>query len=411
VLYPNTDSIARYNSVIGQLGDRLVALADLTKDVANQRATMRILASYVVRHLRQAVPALTAGRKDRSEAVKLITQTINGDNSIGRIAAVADELRDDALIRRSGLLAQTIRVDHYSTIALITVLICTSLSFGALTYSVRKWLQDRDQTVRLLHEAKLAAERANSAKTNFLALMSHELRTPLNAILGFAEVIRDRILGPGRDSVYSNYAADIHSSGSHLLQLINKLLDVVQNGEGKTTLRLEVVDVAQIAHDCLKMVRAQSEKGGVILKSHIPAKLPTLRADGLRLTEIILNLLSNAVKFTQAGGVVALTLDPRRDVLVIRVEDNGTGIAAARMPTLFEPFGDVADPLSGQQRGSGLGLSIAKHLTELHGGTLTIASQAGRGTVAVIILPLSASAEGVEKSDDRDEVLHTVARV
>lgn len=409
--YANSDSVTRYHISVGQLGDRLAVLAGLTDQVASERETMRVLARSLARHMRETAPAIAMERTDRAEAARLLARTIDGNENIGRVAGVAATLRDDVKTRRAGLLAQTLRFDHYSTIALITVLICTSISFGALTYSVKKWLQDRDETVRLLHEAKLVAERASSAKTNFLALMSHELRTPLNAILGFAEVIRDRVLGPGKDDIYSNYAADIHSSGAHLLQLINKLLDVVQNGEGKTTLRLEPVDVSQIAQDCLKMVRAQAEKGGVALKSHIPVKVPDLRADGLRLTEIVLNLLSNAVKFTPPGGSVTLTIDARHDALMIRVEDNGTGIPAARMPTLFEPFGHVADPLSGARRGSGLGLSIAKHLTELHGGELTITSQTGRGTVAVVMLPLPTGGERNLEQADPDTVLQTAARV
>lgn len=409
-LYYNSDSVTRYKIVIGQLGERLITLANLTRETPGEFVTMRVLASYVARHVRATVPAIIATHGDRTDTMNQLALTISGEDSVARIALVVSALRDDVQMRRAGLLEQTGRFDHYSTIALITVLICTSFSFGALAYSVKRWLEDREETVTLLHEAKLTAERASGAKTNFLALMSHELRTPLNAILGFSEIIRDRMLGPGKAEIYSNYAADIHSSGSHLLQLINKLLDVVQNGEGKTTLRFEVVDVAEIARTCLKMVMAQADKGGVIVTSHIAANLPDLRADGLRLTEILLNLLSNSVKFTPAGGIVTLTLDARPDALVIRVEDNGTGIPAARMSTLFEPFGHVADPLSGARRGSGLGLSIAKHLTELHGGELKINSETGRGTVATITLPLEAPALQFGDRNDRHEVEHTAAR-
>jgi PAS domain S-box-containing protein len=245
---------------------------------------------------------------------------------------------------------------------------------------------------RIEHElrgAKEEAEAANEAKSVFLANMSHELRTPLNAIMGFAEVIRDRVLGPDADRRYREYAEHIYTSGSHLLSLISDILDMSKIDAGRHELLEERVELGHVAQECLAMVAGAASVGGVRLVNQMghPRRVT---ADRRSLKQVVLNLLSNAVKFTGAGGTVIIRLRPAADGgLSIEVQDTGIGIDPAAMQTIFEPFRQAEGALNRRFGGTGLGLSISRRLMELHGGTLALSSTPGVGTVAVATLPAS----------------------
>jgi len=217
--------------------------------------------------------------------------------------------------------------------------------------------------------------------------MSHELRTPLNAIIGFAEVIRDAMLEPVA-ARYREYARNIHSSGHHLLGLINDVLDLAKIDTGRMDLNEEEVDVSRLIATCLPLMAERAKKGGVELVVPPAPNLPSIRVDRLRLKQVVLNLMSNAIKFTPSGGKVTLAALPTADGgLTIKVADTGIGIRPEEIPRALEPFQQVEQNLSRRFEGSGLGLPLAKQLVELHGGTLTITSELGKGTTVFISLP------------------------
>jgi signal transduction histidine kinase len=239
-----------------------------------------------------------------------------------------------------------------------------------------------------LEEARTLADEANRAKSDFLAMMSHELRTPLNAILGFAEIIRDHSAALSSVKA-SEYAADIHISGTLLLTLVNDVLDLSKAEAGMMELQLAPVDVSEIVGRSLRMVKERATRQSITLIRKTESNLPLLYADDRKLMQILLNLLSNAVKFTPTGGQVAISAAcETKAILAIRVTDTGVGIAAENLAKALSPFGQIDNLLTREHSGTGLGLPLAKRLTELHGGTFEIESRVGIGTTVTLRFPV-----------------------
>jgi signal transduction histidine kinase len=242
-------------------------------------------------------------------------------------------------------------------------------------------LKEREED---LVAAKMSAEAAGKARSDFLALMSHELRTPLNAVIGFSELMMNRMFGPIQ-AKYHEYACDIHRSGTHLLDLINDILDMSKIDAGKMTLNLEVLSLADAIRQCQRLVESQAADRAIAINCHFPDEI--LVADPLRFRQIVVNLLTNAVKFTPPGGTIDIGALRIGDSLKIWVSDTGIGIAPEDMPKILEPFVQVGDMKTRGNGGSGLGLPITKALVEMHGGRMTINSRKGAGTVVTILLP------------------------
>ena len=250
-----------------------------------------------------------------------------------------------------------------------------------------------DITELKMREAQLlgmrdAALRADQAKTRFLATMSHELRTPLNAILGFADVMRQEMFGQVGSPRYRQYLDDIHSAGKYLHGVISDVLDTARIQSGDMRLDDEAVEIGPIIRDCLGMVYDRARLGGVAVGTEYAADLPRFRADPVRLKQILTNLLTNAVKFTPSGGRIAVRADlDGEGRLAISVKDTGIGMSLEEIEVALTPFGQIANPMTRTQEGTGLGLPLAKTLAELHGGALDIASQPGAGTAVTVVLP------------------------
>ena len=239
-----------------------------------------------------------------------------------------------------------------------------------------------------LRLSKVQAERANRAKSEFLAAMSHELRTPLNAIIGFSEIIKDETFGPVGSTKYRDYAGDINESGQHLLGLVNDILDLSKIESGTDELQEDKIEIPEIIRSALMLVGQRAEQGGIKLELELADQLPALRADERKLKQILVNLLSNAIKFSDAGGEVALRAWCRMGSgHVFQIIDTGIGIAPEDIPKALSQFGQVDGDLNRQYEGTGLGLPLTKALVELHGGTLDLQSQVGVGTTATVRFP------------------------
>ena len=242
----------------------------------------------------------------------------------------------------------------------------------------------RDEALKKRFEA----ETANASKTAFLANMSHELRTPLTAILGFSEIIASERLGPVGSARYREYGGDIHSSGAHLLNIINDLLDVAKIEAGRMEIEPQQLDARRTLEDAVKITAPKARERRQLITINVAPNTPPLYADARAIKQIVINLMSNAVKFTPPEGRIDVIAQgtPNGDV-EITVKDNGPGIPKERLAHVFEPFAQIDNRYDRQQGGTGLGLALVRNLAELHGGTAHIESAPGQGTAVSVVLP------------------------
>ena len=241
------------------------------------------------------------------------------------------------------------------------------------------------QLYRQLERQSAALEVASRHKSEFLASMSHELRTPLNAIIGFSEVLLERMFGELNER-QDDYLRDIWSSGKHLLELLNDILDLSKIEAGQMVLNRSEFAVRESLEYCLSMVRERALKQRILLSLEVDPQVGLLDADRLRFRQVVLNLLSNAVKFTPDGGRVDVRASIRDQDLVMEVADTGPGVAAEDRQRIFDAFQQGAR-LAGQTEGTGLGLTLSKRILELHGGRIWVESEAGKGSTFGFTLP------------------------
>ncbi|MBV9829636.1 MAG: PAS-domain containing protein [Alphaproteobacteria bacterium] len=260
---------------------------------------------------------------------------------------------------------------------------------GGSVVSLYADVTEQKAVIERMEQARIQAEVANRAKSDFLANMSHELRTPLNAIIGFSEVISSEILGPVSDKRQLEYIKDIHSSGLLLLSIINDVLDMSKIEAGKLELVSERVVMQDVIAEAVRMVSERARVRSINLVKTSPNSEVAITGDGRALKQVVLNLLSNAVKFSNEAGQVDIRtrLDPAGG-MILEVEDYGIGMSEPEMQRAMQPFGQAKPATIRTHGGTGLGLPIAKGLAEAHGGTLTLESSPGRGTLVRITLPL-----------------------
>jgi signal transduction histidine kinase len=260
--------------------------------------------------------------------------------------------------------------------------------------ALRKMEEEYCRRIEILNAELATAQKARQdavnmarARKDILTATSHELRTPLNAILGFSEMLSRQMLGPLQNDRYLEYAQIIHSSGVHVLSLVNDLLDLSKLDAGKLELRVERVQILKVIIDCVRSVETQATRAQVGISVHIYDGVNLLLGDVKRLQQMLLNLLSNALKFTPEGGEVTIDVFRRGTDIAISVSDTGIGIKTEDIPKVLEPFGQIESTLGRMHQGTGLGLPLTKELAELHGGSLIMESSIDVGTTVTITLP------------------------
>ncbi|MCA0405088.1 MAG: HAMP domain-containing histidine kinase [Proteobacteria bacterium] len=262
-----------------------------------------------------------------------------------------------------------------------------------------------EETNAKLVEAMRRAEEASAAKSRFLATMSHELRTPLNAILGFSEVMKDQLFGPLGSDQYKGYVEDIHSSGEHLLALINEVLDLSRIEAGKHELVEDAIDFVATVDACVRMLELRAQSRGLTVKTAFTQGMMRLWADERAVRQVTLNLLANAIKFTPQGSEISIKVGwTASGGQYLSVKDNGPGIPEGEIETVLSTFGRGSQAIKNADQGSGLGLPIVKSLVELHGGAFVLRSKLREGTEAIAMFPpsrvMSAIAPVVEKTPE-----------
>ncbi|MFO1188827.1 MAG: HAMP domain-containing sensor histidine kinase [Alphaproteobacteria bacterium] len=277
-----------------------------------------------------------------------------------------------------------------SVIFLVAMDVFARSACGVFSRAVLEHLRNAELVERV-SRARAEAEEANRAKSDFLANMSHELRTPLNAIIGFSDIMRKQIFGPIGNSTYKDYAEDINASGTHLLALVNDILDLSKAEAGQMVLNEDDVDMDQTLGQAMQMVRGQADALGIALSTSNHCRGVSLHADPRHMMQILLNLVANGIRFIEGKGRVDVdaSLDPATGEYVLTVADNGIGMEPHEIPLAMARFGQVHADRRHSQPGTGLGLTLVRHMVDLHGGSIRIDSARGVGTTVEIRFPAS----------------------
>jgi signal transduction histidine kinase len=381
--------------VLETIAERAAQLCDAAA------ASIYLTDGDVLRHL--------ASRGPTAEPVSTVdTLPINRDSTSGRSLLerrtihVADMLAEAA---EYPLSAEIARRSGHRTI-LVMPLLREGQPFGSIVLRRHEVRPFSDQEIALLRtfgdQAAIAHENvrlfreiqdksreleiANKHKSAFLASMSHELRTPLNAIIGFSEVLLARFFGE-LNVKQDDYLNDIHSSGRHLLNLINDVLDLSKVEAGKMELDLSQFSLPAALGDAMTLIRERATKHGIALGLDVAPALGTVTGDERKFKQILLNLLSNAVKFTPDGGSVDVSAVRQENDILVAVKDTGIGIALADQEAVFEEFRQVGGDYTRKQEGTGLGLALTRSFVELHGGRIWVESTPGKGSIFFFTLP------------------------
>ncbi len=324
-------------------------------------------------------------------ALFLRMQVLLLENPVRYLFVGSPWLRDAGEMKRLGIVLPDFPL-HDSTVDLLQLNQTTNVSLRdakELNITLERRVADRTSELSL---ANAELSRVMRSKDDFLSTMSHELRTPLNAILGLSESLSENIYGELNEK-QARSIETIAESGHHLLSLINDLLDIAKIGAGKMDLDMSSANVEDACKSSMRFISGLASKKKISVSLTIDPSAATIHADQRRLKQILVNLLSNAVKFTNDGGHVALQTkgDRERNALDISIIDNGIGISTIDLERLFRPFTQLDSKLSRQYSGTGLGLSLVLRLTELHGGSVEVKSELGKGSCFTVSLPWNES--------------------
>lgn len=250
----------------------------------------------------------------------------------------------------------------------------------------------RHRATTALGAAKVDAELASRAKTEFIAKMSHELRTPLNAIIGFSEVLGKNDTATSAPAKVPEYARYIEDSARHLLSIVNNILELSKIQSGRVALNLEMVDLEEVLSSCLMLFQETAKANQIEIRQELWPQLPLIEADLVKVRQIFINLVSNAVKFTPAGGRVTITISRQDDHGVrLIVRDTGIGMSSDDLDIALQPFGQADGSTQREYEGSGLGLPIVQALSAMHRGSVHIHSEPNKGTTVTVMLPIDAA--------------------
>ena len=380
-LSPYLAAQTSYRSQFDALADMTTGNTNLLKAVVNLRAQSEMLADYNRR-------VVDARKRDFSSA-QAMTLTGEGrqimDQTRAQVSALDKVYYDQILNVREETDAQLSRAIMTSLVAGVIGVIAGIFAFLLARLTIRHQQRENE-----LVQARLQAERSSHEKTAFLANMSHEIRTPMNAILGFSELLQSEL----RDPKHRKYLQSIRSSAASLLQLINDILDMSKIEAGVLELRPEPTDTREICDFIRTLFSEPAAKKGIKLECHVAQDLPrALLIDRVRLRQVLVNLVGNAVKFTDHGTVDVRVsskkqpADSGRITLSIEVVDTGVGIPQDRLAAIFQPFVQAGAHREKEIQGTGLGLSIVKRLTEMMGGSVSVTSTLGKGSVFSLHFP------------------------
>ena len=347
---------------------------------------------FVLKHyngLSRSNQILTTARLANQEYAQLVqtitpfTDSVDGGGNIppdGALEIIFDVSKRWNTLKMAAMMAGGVLF----AICLIPILL--------LTINIKKTesiIAKQHEANMQLTEAAAAAVAENRDKSQFLANISHELRTPLNAIIGFSDVIMKEVMPQIDDKKYHDYVGDIHSSGTHLLSLINDILDYSKAEAGKLALEISEANVTKLIQNSIRLVSPRAEAANVSLVEQLPKDAIVMMIDSKKFKQVLLNLLSNAVKFTPAGGRVMVTAwqNISDDSYSFEVEDTGIGIAPKDISRAMAPFGQVDNTLKRKYEGTGLGLPLTKKFVELMGGKFKIESELNSGTKITFTMP------------------------
>ncbi len=305
--------------------------------------------------------------------------------------SVCSEIRNDPVVQNTPILMVTGLNDIKSIERAFEVgatnFLTKPINFSLIEHHI-KYILRSARMEQQIRRAKRLAEEASAAKSHFLANMSHELRTPLNAIIGFSEMISMEIGGPIGTATYIGYAQDIHGSAVHLLRIINDVLDVSKIESGTFEIDKERLVLADLFERVFSIIRPRAEEADVALLLDMSGHVPGVYTDELRLKQVLINLLSNAVKFTPPKGRVALHAHvTERQELVIAISDTGIGMHPGEITKALSRFGQIDSDLNRKHEGTGLGLPLAKLITERLGGSFVITTAEEQGTTVTVTFP------------------------
>lgn len=401
LLTGDEEYLVPYTDALKAIESDLRALRQMWPDTAG--GDLDLLDRLVASKLSEMQRTIALRREGKPVAAEALVRRGQGKTQMDGIRAVIDTLRSGEEER---LGTATLKSARFRQTAFTTAAFATSIAVVAVLLCL--WLLRRDleqrsrvaeERAELLHreqEARSQAEAANRQKDDFLATLSHELRNPLHAVVGWLQILRQR---PDEQALRVRAMEAVERNARALQRMIEDLLDASRASRGKLELNMAPTAMSTLVTAVLETVRPSAASKGVDLREHLAAVDVVVNGDYDRLAQVVINLVTNAIKFTPEGGRVDVSLTREADAVVIAVTDTGRGIAAEALPHIFEAFRQTGPQVSGAEGGLGLGLSIAQHIVELHGGTIT-ATSAGAGRGASFIVRLQPAQLGTEIDAD-----------